>query len=167
MIRKALLALALSVLCVAPAVAAVTTTKDRVPVPPPPPTASEVAAFNDSLAAGSTNCQLLIRALDEIEGYHPDHIEPGMPPPTQPPFTLWVRTAQSAKACLIQAHAGLGSGAQVPQFALYRACSELKVFIANTPARPGADPAPMAASMSSWACGWPAPLPAFRTVPSE
>jgi hypothetical protein len=150
-IRNALFALTLAAMCVAPALAVGASAKaDTV-------TAADVDAFNDTLASGSDGRQGMIGHLNELQFDRQHKVDA--------PLTGWAFAATAAKVCSIKVHEETGDVAlaRLPKSALINACFYLKAHLAHPIVQDG----PLAASYRSWACGWPAPLPAFRTVPSE
>ena len=162
-IRKTHLALTLAALCIAPALAdqAAPTSALTAAL-----TAANVHAFNDTIAAASSRgCQAMAGNLIlQFAGTPQHNAATGevMNDPYRLELTIWASAATAAKMCVAAVHAETSDAApmRLPKLVLDAACAHLKANLAT----PKDD---VVASYSSWACGWPAPLPQFRTVPRE
>jgi hypothetical protein len=81
----------------------------------------------------------------------------------------WMHVADAAKECAVKAREENASLAWFPQSVLKKGCAWLKALFASkqTEAMKAAGieyDFRIQISETSWACGWPAPLPEFRTV---
>jgi len=129
-------------------------------------TTANVAAFNNTIAAGSSRgCQDMARNLVLQFAGTPQHDAATgevMNDPYSLPLTNWAQTATAAKMCVAEVHAETSDAApmRLPKLVLAAACSNLKNHFAKS--KDDVD-----ASYSSWACGWPAPIPALGGVPKE
>jgi hypothetical protein len=127
-------------------------------------TATNVAAFNNTIAAGSSRgCQEMAANLILRFAGTPTHNAATGAVTNDPyglPLMQWAQAATAAKVCVAAVHAETSDVApmRLPSLILAAACSNLKDHFAK--AKDDVD-----ASYSSWACGWPAPIPALRTVP--
>jgi hypothetical protein len=107
-IRKTLLGLTLSALCVAPALA------DRT---------ADVNAFNDSIAAGTVSCQGMIAGINGIYAVFPNGDADAR-------WDIsWMHVVDAAKECAVKAHEEDASLAWFPQSVLTKGCAWLKAIL--------------------------------------
>lgn len=118
------------------------------PMPVPATLPVDVQAFNESPASQTPACGAMARTVSLLATLNgkaslgDDIIE-------------WSMEANAAKVCASDTRASAAE--RLPQFILLRACARLRETFdfVNATYR----------SETSWACGWPAPVPALRTVP--
>jgi hypothetical protein len=129
-------------------------------------TAANVHAFNNTIAAGSSRgCRAMASNLILQFASNPMH-NAGTGEVMNDPYGLslleWAQAATAAKVCVTEVHAETSDAApmRLPKLVLAAACSNLKDHFAKS--KDDVD-----ASYSSWACGWPAPIPALGGVPRE
>jgi hypothetical protein len=114
-------------------------------------TKADVDAFNDTLAAQTSACQSMIRIVNVISDANRA---------AAPGLVEWSMTANSAKACGFKVHAETSqqAPARFVKVVLRNACAHVKTSLSKTKSD-------TYAAETSWACGWPSPLPRFRPVP--
>jgi hypothetical protein len=142
-IRTTLFAFGLAALCLTPGLAKVTT--------------ADVDAFNDTLAAHSASCRPLVGVISVISAASTD--DPTIPAVRGALVVEWSKAANAAKVCAIAVHAETSepAPARLPHAFLLKACAFVKAHQAQA--------GTTLRAMTSWACGWPSPVPGFRPVP--
>lgn len=116
-------------------------------------------AFNDTLASGSEGCQRMINLLNVVTPTRTvtgGFVEPGQGGTLLIP---WRMIANASKVCTIAIHGETSDpvASTIPTTVLSHACAYLKAYRKKS--------VPMETAQSSWACGWPSPVPGFRPVP--
>lgn len=144
-------------------------------------TAADVEAFNETLAAQSHVCVAMLNYASAIQaGEKQARVYFG--PGAHVPSVEYAQAANVAKECGINVRAeNDGAANRVPATMLARTCSWLKAHLGehvrivagDTPAKSTMDAINaqqkaadrMLTAQTSWACGWPSPIPGFRPVP--
>jgi len=119
----------------------------RTPGPVPPTLSADVGAFNDSPASQTSGCGAMAGVMNLLAATKTLTLGDTL--------IEWAMEANAAKVCASDTRASAAE--RLPRFILSRACAHLKEHfeVINAVYR----------SKTSWACGWPAPIPALRTVP--
>ena len=113
---------------------------------------ADVGAFNNTLASRSAACRPLIgiiKVTSETNRYYVPGVD----------IVEWSMAANAAKVCAAKVHAETSDPAPawLPHAVLVKACAFVKAHRAQAGAKYIAE--------TSWACGWPSPIPGFRPVP--
>jgi hypothetical protein len=118
------------------------------PGPVPPTLGADVVAFNESPASQTSGCRAMVGVINLLATTN-NSLK------LSDELIEWSMEANAAKICASDTRASAAE--RLPQFVLSRACHHLKDYFQflNEVYR----------SKTSWACGWPAPVPALRTIP--
>jgi hypothetical protein len=132
---------------------------------------ADYAAFNSALAARTAPCQGMIGMLIDLDAASGVDLADNTPDIIgthgEPAGLIgWSQAANAAKVCAARVHAETSDPAlvRVPQTVLKTACMFVKNGLAYAKKRKGVG-LQMYAAQTSWACGWPSPIPGYRPVP--
>lgn len=113
---------------------------------------SDMNTFDDTLASGSRPCQGMISVVNLLTDPKADLRDQV--------YIYWAQAANAAKICSTVVHGETSDAApsRFPKEVLVTVCARLKAYFLKSRS-------PYYVAQTSWACGWPSPMPNFRPVP--